>query len=110
MCSFERQLNCFQHHRKTIKIINYGTHKTEDVRTWLSAHANWTFHFTPTSSSWLNAVEGFFAKLTRRRLKVAILNSVAECEVAIGHFIAEHNRHEAKPFKRVPNDRFKPLK
>ena len=78
---------------------NYGTHKTEGVRAWLAAHANWTFHFTPTSSSWLNAVEGFFAKLTKRRLKRAIFNSVAECEAAIGRFIAEHNRHEAKPFK-----------
>ena len=43
---------------------NYGTHKTEGVRAWLMAHYNWAFHFTPTSSSWLNVVEGFFAKLT----------------------------------------------
>lgn len=50
---------------------NYGTHKTESVRAWLMAHANWTFHFIPTSSSWLNAVEGFFAKLTKRRLRGA---------------------------------------
>ena len=41
---------------------NYGTHKTEAVRSWLWAHTNWTFHFTPTSSSWLNAVAGFFAR------------------------------------------------
>ena len=76
---------------------NYGTHKTERVRQWLSGHTNWTFHFTPTSS--LNAVEGFFAKLTRRRLKGAIFNSVAACEAAIERFIAEHNSREAKPFK-----------
>ena len=78
---------------------NYGTHKTEAVRSWLSAHTNWTFHFTPTSSSWLNAVEGFFAKLTTRRLRRAIFNSVAECEAAIGRFIAAQNSREAKPFK-----------
>ena len=78
---------------------NYGTHKTQSVRAWLMAHHNWTFHFTPTSSSWLNAVEGFFAKLTKRRLKRAIFNSVAECEAAIERFIAEHNSREAKPFK-----------
>ena len=78
---------------------NYGTHKTQSVRDWLSARANWTFHFTPTSSSWLNAVEGFFAKLTKRRLRGAIFNSVAACETAIGRFIAEHNSREAKPFK-----------
>ena len=48
---------------------NYATHKTDAVRAWLDRHPNWTFHFTPTLSSWLNAVEGLFAKLTRRRLK-----------------------------------------
>ena len=80
-------------------VDNYGTHKTEAVRSWLASHANWTFHFTPTSPSWLNAVEGFFAKLTTRRLRRAIFNSVAECEAAIGRFIAAHNSRETKPFK-----------
>ena len=41
----------------------------QKVRQWLARHPRWTFHFTPTSASWLNAVEGFFAKLTRQRLK-----------------------------------------
>ncbi len=44
---------------------NYATHKHPKVREWLARHPRWTFHFTPTSASWLNAVEGFFAKLTR---------------------------------------------
>ena len=57
------------------------------------------FHFTPTSSSWLNSIEGFFAKLIRRRLKNAIFYSVTECEAAIHRFIEEHNRNEAKPFR-----------
>src|SRR4051812_3425955 len=48
---------------------NYAAHKTPQVRRWLARHPRWTFHFTPTSSSWLNAVEGFFANLSRRRLK-----------------------------------------
>ena len=48
---------------------NYATHKHPKVRAWLERHPRWTFHFTPTSSSWLNAVEGFFAKLTKRRLQ-----------------------------------------
>ena len=78
---------------------NYSTHKTDTVHAWLNRHPNWTFHFTPTSSSWLNAIEGFFAKLTRRRLKNAIFNSVTECEAAIHRFIEEHNRNEAKPFR-----------
>ena len=43
---------------------NYGTHKHPKVMAWLARHPRWTFHFTPTSASWLNAVEGFFAKLT----------------------------------------------
>ena len=51
-------------------------------RARLVVHPNWTFHFTPTSSSWLNAVEGFLAKQTKHRLKRAIFNPVAECEVA----------------------------
>ena len=57
--------------RKAIHAIvdNYATHKHPKVQKWLARHPRWTFHFTPTSASWLNAVEGFFAKLTRRRLK-----------------------------------------
>ena len=78
---------------------NASTHSTKEVHTWLDQHPRWTFHFTPTSASWMNAVEGFFAKLTRRRLKHAIFNSIAECEAAIHRFIDEHNREEAKPFR-----------
>jgi hypothetical protein len=44
---------------------NYGTHKHPKVLAWLGRHPRWTFHFVPTSCSWLNAVETFFAKLTR---------------------------------------------
>src|SRR5437867_7231516 len=57
----------------------------------------WTFHFTPTSASWLNAVEGFFAKLTNRRLKRGVFRSVADLEDAINHFVAETNA-DPKPF------------
>ena len=51
---------------KTIHAIvdNYAAHKHPNVRRWLERHPIWTFHFTPTSASWLNAVEGFFATLT----------------------------------------------
>jgi cation diffusion facilitator CzcD-associated flavoprotein CzcO len=49
----------------------------------------WTFHFTPTSASWLNAVEGFFAKLTRRRLKRGVFRSVADLQAAINRFVEE---------------------
>jgi hypothetical protein len=50
-------------------VDNYATHKHPKVRAWLERHPRFHFHFTPTSASWLNAVEGFFAKLTRQRLK-----------------------------------------
>ena len=77
---------------------NYCTHNRSKVRAWLARHPRWTFHFIPTSSSWLNAVEGFFAKLTRRRLKHGVFHSVVDLQAAINRFIAEHNATEAKPF------------
>ncbi len=76
---------------------NYAAHKTPEVRRWLARHPRWTFHFTPTSSSWLNAVEGFFAKLTRRRLKHGVFHSVLDLQAAINRFVDEHNQ-APKPF------------
>jgi len=78
-------------------IDNYAALKHAKVREWLARHPRWTFHFTPTSSCWLNAVEGFFAKLTRRRLKHGVFRSVTELQAAINRFIAEHNE-QPKPF------------
>jgi hypothetical protein len=71
---FIRFLNTIEEQVPVGKVIhaivdNYATHKHPKVRQWLARHPRWMFHFTPTSASWLNAVEGFFAKLTRRRLK-----------------------------------------
>ena len=85
--------------RKEIHAIvdNYATHKHPKVRDWLAQHPRWTFHFTPTSASWLNAVEGFFAKLTNRRLSRGVFRSVAELKAAIERFIAETNA-DPKPF------------
>jgi transposase len=48
---------------------NSSTHKTNEVKSWLENHPRVNFHFTPTSASWLNAVEGWFAQLERRSLK-----------------------------------------
>ena len=67
------------------------------MRTWLAHHPRWTFHFTPTSASWLNAVEGFFAKLTRRRLKRGVFRSVVDLQAAINRFVEETNA-DPKPF------------
>jgi transposase len=76
---------------------NYATHKHPQVREWLEQHPRWTFHFTPTSASWLNAVEGYFAKLTRQRLKRGVFRSVAELQTAITRFLADTNA-DPKPF------------
>ena len=76
---------------------NYAAHKHPKVRAWLDRHPRWTFHFTPTSCSWLNAVEGFFAKLARRRLKHGVFCSVVDLQAAINRFIAEHNQ-SPRPF------------
>jgi transposase len=84
---------------KAVHVIldNYATHKQPKVRAWLDRHPRWTFHFVPTSCSWLNAVEGFFAKLTRRRLKHGVFHSVVDLQAAINRFVKEHNT-EPKPF------------
>ncbi|CCG42740.1 Integrase catalytic region (fragment) [Magnetospirillum molischianum DSM 120] len=57
----------------------------------------WVFHFTPTSASWLNAVEGFFSIITRRRIRRGVFKSVADLQEAIRRYIKEHNR-SSKPF------------
>jgi transposase len=76
---------------------NYGTHKHPKVRQWLADHPRWVFHFTPTSASWLNAVEGFFSIITRRKIRRGVFKSVAELEKAIRAYIQDHNG-QAKPF------------
>ena len=85
--------------RKDIHAIvdNYATHKHPKVRQWLDRHPRWTFHFTPTSASWLNAVEGFFAKLSRRRLKRGVFRSLADLQATINRFVTETNG-DPKPF------------
>jgi transposase len=76
---------------------NYATHKHPKVRVWLGRHQRFHFHFTPTSASWINAVEGFFAKLTRRRLKRGVFKGIADLQAAINRFLNETNANP-KPF------------
>ena len=96
---------------KAVHVIldNYATHKQPKVRAWLARHPRWTFHFVPTSCSWLNAVEGFFAKLTRRRLKNGVFHSVVDLQAAINRFIKEHNQ-EPRPSsgKQIPTTSSQP--
>src|SRR5262244_2012133 len=84
---------------KTVHVVldNYATHKHPRVTTWLARHPRFTFHFTPTSCSWANAVEGLFATLTRQRLKRGVFTSIVELQAAINRFIAETN-DKPKPF------------
>jgi len=80
---FIRFLNAIERAVPAGKLIhaiadNYATHKHPKVRAWLARHPCWTFHFTPTSCSWLNAVENFFATLTKRRLKRGVFCSIVD--------------------------------
>ena len=84
---------------KVVHVIldNYAAHKQPKVIAWLARHPRFTFHFTPTSCSWLNAVETFFATLTKRRLKRGVFRSVVDLQAAINRYLAEAN-HDPKPF------------
>jgi len=84
---------------KLVHVIldNYAAHKHPKVRAWLDRHERFSFHFTPTSCSWLNAVEGFFAKLSKRRLKRGVFRSVVDLQTAINRFVAETNT-QPRPF------------
>ena len=78
-------------------VDNYATHKHPKVRAWLERHPRFRFHFTPTSASWLNAVEGFFAKLTKQRLKRGVFKGVVDLQTAINRYLVETNNNP-KPF------------
>ncbi len=108
---------------KTIHAIvdNYAAHKHPNVRRWLERQPRWTFHFTPTSASWLNAVEGFFATLKAatkaRRLsicrrpasRVQPLPRRAQSEIAALHLDRRSRRNHRRRQARAPSVRFDPL-
>jgi transposase len=76
---------------------NYATHKTPEIHKWLLRHPRFHLHFTPTSSSWLNLVERWFAELTSRKLRRSAHRSVTELEADIRKWINEWN-HNPRPF------------
>jgi transposase len=76
---------------------NYGTHKHPRVREWFVRHPRYVPHFTPTSASWLNQVERFFAEITRRRIRRGSFRSVEELERAIEDYLDSHNENP-RPF------------
>jgi transposase len=79
---------------------NYATHKTLAVRNWLAKRPRWHVHLTPTSASWLNQVERFFAIITERKIRRGIYKSVAALKADISAFIDAHNQNP-KPFKWI---------
>ena len=64
---------------------------------WLARHPRWISHFTPTAASWLNAVETFFSKMTRQRIRRGVFRSIVDLQTAINAYLAEHNA-SLKPF------------
>src|SRR6266705_1012011 len=78
-------------------VDNYATHKTPAVKRWIKAHPRFHLHFTPTSASWLNMVERFFAEITRKRIRRGAFKSLAELKSAIMEYLENHNA-DPKPF------------
>ena len=78
-------------------IDNYAAHKTPEVKRWLKKHPRFHIHFTPTSASWLNLVERFFAEITRKRIRRGVFHSVVDLQRAINDYLEHHNA-DPKPF------------
>ncbi|GAC1484256.1 MAG: IS630 family transposase [Acetobacteraceae bacterium] len=100
---FIRFLNAIEREVPAGKLIhvildNYAAHKHPKVIEWLGRHPRFTFHFTPTSASWLNAVEGFFAKLTKQRLKRGVFHSLVSLQAAINRYVVQAN-DDPRPFR-----------
>ena len=79
---------------------NYATHKTPAVKRWFLRHPEYHLHFIPTSSSWLDQVERFFAEITEKRIRRGAFKSVQALEKAIADYLAAHNANP-KPFASV---------
>ena len=77
---------------------NYGTHKHPTVKQWLAAHPRFHLHFTPTSASWLNLVERWFALITSQAIRRGSFDSVRRLEQAILRYLAHWNQN-ARPFR-----------
>jgi transposase len=79
---------------------NYGTHKHPGVKKWLAARPRYHVHFTPTSSSWLNQIERWFAEITRKRIRRGTFRSVRELTKSIHEYIRIYNTNP-RPFRWV---------
>lgn len=79
-------------------VDNYATHKHPAVKQWVAKHPRFHLHFTPTSSSWLNLVERWFAEITRKQIPRGAFKSVRDLLDAIETYLAHHNANP-KPFR-----------
>jgi transposase len=79
---------------------NYATHKHPEVKKWVAERPRYHVHFTPTSSSWLNQVERWFAEITRKRIRRGTFRSVQELIRAIKDYVSHYNRNP-QPFQWV---------
>ena len=77
---------------------NYATHKTPAIRAWLAKRPHWHVHLTPTSASWLNQIERFFAELTNKQIRRGVHRSLSDLEAAIHRYIDTVNG-DPKPFR-----------
>jgi transposase len=80
-----------------VVLDNSSTHKTAEVKASLAKHPRFKLHFTPTSASWLDLVERFFAEITRKHIRRGIVTSVADLEAAIEDYLLRHNANP-RPF------------
>jgi transposase len=82
-------------HELDLHIIadNYATHKHPKVKAWLATHPRFHMHFTPTSASWLNLIERWFAEITNKRIRRGVFKSVRALQDAIYAYIAAHNEN-----------------
>ena len=78
-------------------VDNYATHKTALIRRWLAKRPHYHLHFTPTSASWLNLVERWFAALTEKQIRRGVHRSTQQLEQAIEHFL-EATNSQPRPF------------
>lgn len=85
--------------RKTLHLVmdNYGTHGHADVKAWLAKHPRFVIHYVPTSCSWLNLIERWFAELTTKRIRRGSFFSVGDLIAAINEFLAAWNENP-RPF------------
>jgi transposase len=81
-----------------IVMDNYATHKTPKIKAWLTRRPHYHVHFTPTSASWINQVERWFAELTRKQLQRAVHTSIKDLQADIHVFIEKHNENP-KPYR-----------